>query len=261
MSKFIRVERSGQRAVIDLASSLGVSADRMRISAIAAGESDTTYVLVETGGTQSQRRRRVVAVSPDGAVRWARDIDESELLVKDIARLASGDVLLAGIRPATKALATAILRIGNSGGQSPVAEVRTAQPAAAIYAASGTDGHAYIAEERNAQVFRVTSQNRVDRSFALASVSATARLGGIQMSGGRLASLHSDAIGSDPSVQRFVAVQDLDSGREVGLYGPVGQLVMCYRSTGRADEVTVLSVTREGWTLRRGVGPERTPQP
>jgi hypothetical protein len=237
--------------VVQLATALDVSPDHIDIGAIAHGDSGKVYVLVLTADVDSRVPRQVLSVSSDGSVRRIGNVQEGDdFIARDLAVMTSGDVLLAGVRPHSGRLATSILT--DAGVQSPVLELPTVEPAAGIYAAAGSSDGAYVVDERNAQAFRIDTGNRLQQQYALAQWPPTARLHGIQIAGDRLASLYSDVIDSSSSLKRFVAVQELPSGKPLGVYGPLDGLVLCFTTQEGAHELTLLSVTRNGWTLKRG---------
>lgn len=248
-SRLVHIDRSGHRTVIDLTAVVSGASNDLQVVASTVGQLGQLYALVDLGDPARRAARKVVAISAAGAVLWARDIDESSIHVKDIAALPSGDVLLVGVQPLDAVAVTATLdRSGAQGAARLLPGTRPPGSLAAVANAVGT----FVVDDSNNRVVQIGGDHAVVHEFSMARPSPEARLIGAQLAGSHLATLHADIAAQGQGVRRFVSVQDTSSGELLRTLGPFDRMVVCYAVPDQHDEVTLLSVTKSGWVLRRG---------
>jgi len=247
--RVVRVDRVGRRTIVDVARITAGATPDLQIVAVGLNRAGDLHAVVDLGDHARRSTRKIVAVSVEGTLLWDRDLDESMIHVKDFAVLASGDILLVGIHPTSRAAASAILH--REGGQSAVRTLPGAQGAGHVAVVAGSAG-AFVFDDKNDRVIAIGDGNTVARTFPLARTSRHARLIGAQMSGSRLATFYADISQSAPGVRRFVSLQNAADGSALRSLGPFPKMVVCYAAVEQRDEVTMLDVTKAGWRLMRG---------
>lgn len=248
-SRVVLIDRTGHRSVVGFATAFREVTPDLQVVATAVRQAGELYALVDLGDTTRPMARKVLSISAATGALWVRDIDESRIHVKDIAALPSGDVLLVGVQPLDTVAVTAILR--RDGVQSAVRPLPGPRPPGALAAVANEAG-AFVVDDMNDRVVQVSSDNSNVREFALARPSPDARLIGAQLAGEELATLHADVTAQGQGVRRFVSVQDTSIGELRRTLGPFDEMVVCYAAPDQRHEVTLLSVTKSGWVLRRG---------
>jgi hypothetical protein len=105
-----------------------------------------------------------------------------------------------------------------------------------------TDGNVYIVSE-GGSAYAISASAEVIGTINLASPQTGARLFDLKISGRRMAALYNIEDGQ-PAL-RWIAIYDLNSRDRVATYGPVREIVMCYRAEGAYDRFLLLGV-RDG---------------
>ncbi len=244
----VRVSADGKSATtFSLPSTLRVAdSSDVTINAMALDTQGQLTVLADVRG-EAGTRQYLASFDDGGQLRSKVELDPSQIVAQRFAVFDSGDFLLLGYRSGHGARpAQPRVAVMPANGES----LRDVVPPTSLssstwlttdglsFAEPATDGHVYFAPESGA-AYAITPSAEISRTIHLVSPQKGAGLVALKISGPRLAAIYYDVQDKQPSV-RWVAVHDLGSGRQVASYGPVQNLVMCYRPEGSHDRFTLL---------------------
>lgn len=253
--RVVRVAADGRSATtISRASIPGLdSRAELSLEAVAFDAAGALHVLVKGPADQF-----LASFASDGRYRSRTDVDYRHFAASSFAVFASGEFLVSGRSPETPTRGRLAV-LGASGGLFDVVlpeAAPTAKPSRLTQLAyfdlaadePAADGNVYYARPApEGFVYAISPAGDIMSRFAIPSPRPKAGLAAIKVSGSRLAAIYREPGVEGEGMTSWVGVHDLASGSRLAAYGPVHNLILCYRSGGGVpDSFTLLGMSGAG---------------
>jgi hypothetical protein len=239
----------GSAAKWSLSSTLRIPDADIRVAGIAADSGGRVYALLDTRDRDGARQ--VIASFDDqGSLKSQVDLSAEEIIADRFAIFDSGDFLLLGHQKASPEPRLAVMAsqggalrdVVNPAGTGAVSGSARSQwltMKKLNFLEPANDGNVYFAPE-DGPAYAISPSAEVIGKVNLASPQPGASLFDLKISGRRLAALYN--IEDQRPMLRWISVYDLNTRNRVATYGPVRDIVMCYRADGSYDHFSLLSV-------------------
>jgi hypothetical protein len=239
----------GVAAKWSLSSTLRIPDADIHVAGIAADSGGRVYALLDTR-SRDGARQVIASLDDQGNLRSQVDLSADEIIADRFAVFDSGDFLLLGHQKASPEPRLAVM--ASEGGVlrdvvSPPGTGATSGSARSqwlkmnklSFLEPASDGNVYFAPE-DGPAYAISPSAEVVGTVNLASPQTGASLFDLKISGRRLAALYN--IEDKQPMLRWISVYDLSTRNHVATYGPVRDIVMCYRADASYDRFSLLGV-------------------